>query len=111
MLTVSITKDNLTHIFKTFPFGILSVKVIIETLHIINVPLHLLLEVELFANESNKILCSILDIELVTVLVMVPVDTLLFTGSIPIFLRSILGQVTPAVYLTLGLGCHSTETN
>ena len=55
--------------------------------------------------------CSILDIELVTILVVVPVDMLLFTGSVPIFPRLILGQVTHVAYLTLGLGCHSTETN
>ena len=37
-------------------------------------------------------------------------DTLLFTRLVPIFPKLILGQVTPAVYLTLGLGCHLTET-
>ena len=49
--TVSVTKDSLTHIFNTFLFGILSVKIIIKTLHIINVTVHSLLEIKLFANE------------------------------------------------------------
>ena len=30
---VSITRDSLTHIFKTFPIAIFSVKAIIKTLH------------------------------------------------------------------------------
>ena len=40
-----------------------------------------------------------------------PIDMLLFPSSIPISLRSILGQVTLAAYLTLGSGCHLIETN
>ena len=39
------------------------------------------------------------------------IDMLLFPSSTLIFLRSILGQVTLAVYLALGLGCHLIETN
>ena len=38
-------------------------------------------------------------------------DTLLYTRSVPIFPRSIPGQVTPATYLALGSICYLTETN
>ena len=38
-------------------------------------------------------------------------DTLLFPSSTPIFLRLIISQVTSVAYLSLGLGCHSIQTN
>ena len=119
MQTVSVTNDSLTHIFKMFPFETFRVK----TLCTITVTVHLLFEMNLFTNESSKdncmrknfsrlaLLSSILDIVLVTIMVMAPADMLLFPSSTPIFLRSILGQVTPVAYLTLGLGCHLIETN
>ena len=57
-----------------------------------DVTVHLLLEIKLFTTESIKnncmrkkisrlaLLCSILDIVLMTILVMVPIDMLLFIG-------------------------------
>ena len=57
------------------------------------------------------LLCSILDIVLVTILVMASVDMPLFPSSTPIFLRLILHQITLAAYLALGLSCHLIETN
>ena len=51
--TVRVINDNLTHMFKALPFGILRVR----TLHTINATILVLLKNKPFTNESNENNC------------------------------------------------------